>query len=814
MLQQKKYFVHLIAVVLFIIASLAYFYPVLQGKKIYQSDIVQYTGMAKQQNDFRAKTGEETYWTDAAFGGMPTYQLGAKYPNNYIKKLDLTLRFLPRPADYLFLYFLSIYILLLIMKADFRLAVIGALAFGFSTYLIIILGVGHNAKAHAIAYMPLVIGGVILTLRQNYIKGFLLFTISMALEIMANHFQMTYYLLFLVMIIGIVNLVDSVKQKTIPKYLKAIGLMLIGVILALGMNATNLLATKEYADVSTRGKSELTIHPNGSPKIASDGLDYDYITEYSYGIVETFNLMVPRFMGGSTSEPFPENSETIETLYKMGVNQNDANQILNGITMYWGDQPIIAAPAYIGAVIVFLSVFALYFVRGKTRWWILSAFILSLLLSWGKNFSILTDLFIDNIPLYNKFRAVSSIQVIIEMVLPILAVIGLHNFFNAKNQIEDKKKALYWSGGITGGMLIIFLLFGSSLFDFSSPYDSYFIDELGMPFIDAVRDDRMALFTKDTIRSLVFILLCVGALWLYLRGKLNNNITMAILAVLIVVDLVGVDRRYVNDQAFRLAREVDQPFRKYDADKEILKDTDRFRVFDVTSNPFASGRASYFHNALGGYHAAKLGRIQDLDDFYLSKGNLNVLNMMNVKYLIGQIENGQVIHQENPTANGNVWYVGKVLLAENANEEIQLLDSLNTKNTAVILKNIRDRIPVESVDRDSTATIELVDHSPNKLIYSTQSKTKQLAVFSEIYYPNGWNAYIDNDPAEYFRANYVLRAMVIPEGEHKIEFKFEPKVIETGSKITLASSAIMFILLVGGIYLGFRKKERSEEISK
>ena len=308
-----------------------------------------------------------------------------------------------------------------------------------------------------------------------------------------------------------------------------------------------MLATKEYADLSTRGKSELTIQPDGSPKIASDGLDYDYITEYSYGIAETFNLLVPRFMGGGTSEPFPKKSETIETLYKMGVSENDANQLLNGITMYWGDQPIIAAPAYIGAVIIFLSVFALYFVRGKTRWWIIGAFLISLLLSWGKNFSFLTDLFIDYIPLYNKFRAVSSIQVIIELVLPILAVIGLNKFFSSKNQIEDKRKALYWSGGITGGLQLIFLLFGSSLFNFSSPYDSYFIDEMGMPFIDAVREDRMKLFTSDTIRSLVFILLCGGSLWLYLRGTLKKNYTIAIIAVLIVIDLVGVDRRYVNE---------------------------------------------------------------------------------------------------------------------------------------------------------------------------------------------------------------------------------------------------------------------------
>lgn len=813
MLQIKKFLPHIIAIILFVIASLAYFYPVLQGKKIYQSDIVQYTGMAKQQNDFRKNTGEETYWTDSAFGGMPTYQLGAKYPHNYIKALDLAFRFLPRPADYLFLYFIGLYILFLIMKIDYKLAILGALAFGFSTYLIIILGVGHNAKAHAIAYMPLVLGGVLLTFRGKYLFGFLLFTITMALEIVANHFQMTYYLLFLIVIIGVAYLIDAFKKKVLPAYFKSVALMAFGVIIALGMNATNLMATKEYADVSTRGKGELTINPDGTPKAAKDGLDYNYITEYSYGIKESFNLLIPRFMGGSTAEPFPKDSKTIETLYKMGVSENDANQLLNSITMYWGDQPIIAAPAYVGSVIIFLSIFALFFVKGKKRWWIISAFLVSLFLSWGKNFSLLTDLFIDYVPLYNKFRAVSSIQVIIELVLPILAIVGLHHFFSSKKN-KEKQKALFRATGITGGLLLIFIFFKSTLFDFSSPYDSYFIDELGMPFIDAVREDRMTLFTTDAIRSLVFVLLCSASIWFFIKGKLKQNVTLILLAVFILVDLVGVDRRYVNEQAFRLSREVDQPFKLYEADKEILKDNERFRVYDITSNPFASGRASYFHNALGGYHAAKLGRIQDLDDFYLSKGNMNVLNMMNVKYLIGQIETGQVIHQSNPTANGNVWFVENVMLAKDTNEEIQLLDSLDSRNTAVINMEFKSRIPLEDIDRDTTATIKLVSHAPNHLVYETSSSSSQLAVFSEVYYPRGWNAYIDNNSADFFRTNYVLRAMVIPEGEHQVEFRFEPQVIKTGSKISLASSVVFIILLAGGLFINYRKRDHSQDTAQ
>ncbi len=804
----KGFLPHIFVLFLFVIISLAYFSPVLQGKKIYQSDIVQYTGMAKQQNDFRKATGEETYWTDAAFGGMPTYQLGAKYPHNYIKKLDLSLRFLPRPADYLFLYLIGMYILLLVLKVDFKLAFIGALAFGFSTYLIIILGVGHNAKAHAIAYMPLVLSGVLLTFRGKYVYGFLLTTIAMALELVSNHFQMTYYLLILVVIIGVVYLIDAFKNKSIVPYFKAVAIMILGVIIAIGMNATNIMATKEYADTSTRGKSELTIQPDGSPKnLGSSGLSYDYITEYSYGKLESFNLFIPRFMGGGSGEAFPDDPKTIDALIRMGASPQDANQILNQVPMYWGDQPIVAAPAYIGAIVIFLAILALFLIKGRIKWWITSAFLLALFLSWGKNLSFLTEFFIDYIPLYNKFRAVSSIQVIIELVLPILAIVGLHHFFTNSEE-QEKRKALLYATGITGGITLILILFKSFLFSFASPYDSYFIEELGIPFVDAIREDRMTLFTTDAIRSLVLLLATAAVLWFYISKKLKQNSAIAILAVLILIDLVGVDRRYVNNDDFKIARIVDQPFQSNTADKQVLEDDGYFRVYDATvGNPFASGRASYFHNALGGYHAAKTGRIQDLDNFYLNRGDIGILNMMNVKYILIQSKNGASYAQRNPYSNGAAWLVENVILAENANEEILLLDSLNTKKTAIINREFSSLLPTENIQRDSTATIEMVSHSPNHLVYETSAQSAQLAIFSEVYYPKGWNAYINDEPVEYFRANYVLRAIQIPAGNHKIDFKFEPSVVKTGSMITLGSSLLFIFVLLGGVYYNFRNKE-------
>ena len=808
----KRILPHLAVLVLFVVASLAYFYPVMQGKTIFQSDIVQYTGMAKQQNDFRKQTGEETYWTNSAFGGMPTYQLGAKYPHNYIKKLDLTLRFLPRPADYLFLYFIGMYILFLVLKVDYKLAFVGALAFGFSTYLIIILGVGHNAKAHAIAYMPLVLSGIILTFRGKYLQGFLLTTVAMALELVANHFQMTYYLLLLVICIGVAYLIDAYQKKMLPHFFKAVAVMALGVFLAIGLNATNILATKEYADTSTRGKSELSINADGTERVGDGGLSYDYITEYSYGKLESFNLFIPRFMGGGSSDGFPEDSQTVQEILKTepSATPQDALLFLNDqIPFYWGDQPIVAAPAYIGAVIIFLAVLALFLVRGRLKWWILAGITFSLLLSWGKNFSFLTEFFIDYVPLYSKFRAVSSIQVILELILPILAIVGLHQYFNNFQKKEKKKKALLYATSIVGGLGVIFVLLKSQLFSFASPYDGMLIEQLGLPFVDAVREDRASVLAADALRSTLFVALTAGVLWLVYSEKLKEIFAIGAIALLIVVDLVGVDQRYVNSDNFVISRYMEKPFPETTAHAGILQDDGYYRVYDASysSKAFNSGEASYFHNALGGYHAAKPGRIQDIDDFYLAEGSPAIFNMLNVKYIIVPGKEGEVSVQQNPFANGPAWFVDKVMPANNANEEILLLDSLNTKTTAIVHSSFLNKIPTENIKRDSTASISLKSHRPNHLVYETATTTDQLAVFSEVYYPKGWNAYIDGNPAEYFRANYTLRAMVIPRGTHEIEFKFEPQVVKTGSRISLTSSIIFFLLFAGGMFMKYRKKE-------
>ncbi|WP_191859460.1 YfhO family protein [Hanstruepera ponticola] len=802
----KKCLPHILVLLGFICISLAYFNPVLKGKEIFQNDIKHYIGMSKQQKDFKANTGEETYWTNSAFGGMPTYQLGAKYPHNYIKKLDLALRFLPRPADYLFLYFIGFYILLLVLKVDYKLAALGSLAFGFSTYLIIILGVGHNSKAHAIAYMPLVLSGIILTFRKKYILGFLLTTVALALELVANHPQMTYYLMLLVIVLGIAYLIDAYKKQLLPHFFKSVGILIVAVFLSVGLNATGFMATQEYAKESTRSQSELTINPDGSPKEITSGLDKDYITEYSYGFLETFNLYIPRFLGGGSYEDVGKDSASYDYFLSLGATPLQALEQTQQIPTYWGEQPIVEAPAYIGAVVIFLFVLALFLVKGRLKWWLVGGTILSLLLSYGKNLGFLTDIFIDYVPLYNKFRAVSSIQVILELCIPILAIFGLVRLFNSYENEEAKIKALKYTLLITGGFALIVLLFKSTLFNFVGANDGLWRQNYGQPFIDAVKADRKMIFTQDSLRTLILVLLSAGLVWMFIKNKISETLLTISFAVLILFDLVGVDRRYVNNDDFVSSLQINKPFQPNAADKIIFNDESNFRVFDVTSG---GARSSYFHNALGGYHAAKLKRFNEVNEFYISQNNINVLNMLNTKYIIAQDDEGQVFPYTNADANGNAWFVEKLTLKDTANEEIMALDSLDTKREAIYTKLTNEQNNLKpNYQVDSLARINVLEYKPNYIKYQSSNTKDGFAVFSEVYYGNGWQAYIDGKKASHIRVNYVLRGMSIPSGEHVIEFKFDPEVIKTGSTIALASSIIFGILLIAGLFYEYSNKSK------
>lgn len=798
-LSLKQIGIHFLVILGFALVAVLYFNPVLKGKKIYQSDIVQYTGMAKQHLDFRKTNDAESYWTNGAFGGMPTYQLGAKYPHNYIKKLDLAIRFLPRPADYLFLYLLGFYVLLLVLKIDYKVAVLGALAFGFSTYLIIILGVGHNAKSHAIAYMPLVLSGIILTFQKRYYLGFVLTAVASGLELVTNHPQMTYYLGFLIIILGISYFVQAVKTKELPSFFKASAVLFTAATFAFAMNATNLMATSEYAKESTRGKGELTINSDGSTKTQTTGLDKAYITQYSYGILETFNLLIPRFMGGGNREDIGKDSETYKAFRALGATPIQALQESKQAPMYWGEQPIVEAPAYVGATVIFLFVLALFLYHGRFKWWLVTGVLMSLLLSYGKNLSFLTDFFINYVPLYNKFRAVSSIQVLLELCVPLLATLGLTKLFQKNISSASKLDALKKSLGIVAGLTVLFLIFKNSLFDFVGRSDGQFKEFYGAPFVEALRLDRSAVFTEDALRTLLFVLAVGGAIFAYLKQKIAQNTTLVVLGVLLIFDLVGVDRRYVNNDNFVSALKVDRPYQASKIDKELLKDTSNYRVFDSSDN---STKSSYFHNSIGGYHAAKLRRFNALQEFHIYKNNFEVLNMLNTKYIIYQNREGNIEYFENENANGNAWFVDEIESFETANDEILALNKINTKTTAIA--NASD-LKSKRFVKDSMASIQLVDYKLNHLVYETKNTEDGFAVFSEVYYKNGWDVTIDGVEVNHYNVNYVLRGLEIPKGTHTVVFTFNPAVVRTGSTISLVSSMLLVLLILGQGLLIYRK---------
>lgn len=791
----QKALPHLVAVGLLIVISLAFFYPTLQGKAIQQSDIVQYSGMAKERNDLRISEKEESYWTNSAFTGMPTYQLGANYPYDFIKKIDKTIRFLPRPADYLFLYFIGFYILLLAFKTDYRTAFLGAVAFGFSTYLIIILGVGHNAKAHAIGYFAPVLAGIVLVFNKKYLWGGLLTAFALALEINANHFQMTYYLMFLVLILGAFMFYKALQNKELKHFVRASVVLLSAVVLSLLSNATSLLATQEYAQWSTRGKSDLTISPDGSPK-ATTGLSKEYITEYSYGIAESLNLIVPRLFGGSNNEALGESSQTYQFLVKQGVPPAQALQFANGLPTYWGNQPIVAAPAYIGAVVFFLFVLALFLLKGRIKWWLVAGSIISLLLSWGKNFNFLTDFMIEYFPLYNKFRAVSSIQVILELCVPLLAMLGLYQF-SKNTQAENKKplrNSLYFCAGF---VLILFVAKG--FFDFIGATDALYEQYYGKDIVAMIVEERKALYTADVLRTTFFVLSTAIILWLFQYKKLSRVGMYGALLVLLLLDLGGVATRYVNSSSFVPAKQVAQPFQPTPADMKVLKDDSYFRVYEPEVG-INGARTSYFHHSIGGYHAAKPKRLQELFDYQISKGNMDVLNMLNVKYVLLRNEEGLLQPMQNEDALGNAWFVEKVVAKPTDDQVMQYLSEFKPQKEAVALsKDVSNALSSLSSVVDSTATITLKSYKPNKLVYETDNDNEGFAVFSEVYYPKGWKATIDGKPQDFYRVNYLLRGMVIPSGKHTIIFEFQPEVVAVGSKVSLVGNVLLLGWLIGGV---------------
>ena len=783
----KTYLNHFICVAILGIVSVVYFYPIISGKSIQQSDISQFLGMSKQIVDHREEFNEEPFWLDNAFLGMPSFQVSAKYPFDILYYIDQGIRFLPRPADYLFLYLISFYFLIISLRINYKYALFGALAFGFSTYLIIILGVGHNTKALALGYLPLVLSGFLITLRGDYLKGFIISSLFLGLQVHANHYQMTYYTLIMLFIVVVIHYWDFFKKNELRRIYQSLIVFLSVGLISLMMNAPSLLATKEYSEFSTRSKNEISINPDGSLKESMNGLDKDYITEYSYGILESFNLIFPRFMGGGSSETIRESSKLMEFIRSLEPNQ--AQQVYQFSKMYWGNQPIVAAPAYLGISIFFIFLISLLLVNDLNRKWIVISVIISLILSWGKNFSVLTDFMIDSFPLYDKFRAVSSIQVIIEFCIPFLAVLGLKNFFS--NDFDEKKKlnSLKYVSVFLISLILIFYMFGGYILDFKSDFEIF---SQYPEILNLIIEERKYLFEYDLIRSLIIVISVAITLFLFLKKLIKVNVSLALLTIVLIFDLWDVNKSYVNADQFVNSTNVISPFTKAIYDEAILKDKSDFRVYEPQRG-FSNARTSYFHKSIAGYHAAKPKRIQNLYDFYISNNNMKILSMLNVKYLIQISEDSPLGVTRNPNNLGNAWFIEETKIVDSADEELLNLNQVELKSICITqdqsLKGLNYKL-------DNRNSIELVKRKANELVYKSSTTSTQFAVFSEAFYKKGWQAYIDNKPVSHYKVNYLLRGLIIPEGDHEIVFKFYPEIVKSGVYISIVSYLILFMIFI------------------
>ena len=820
-LKTKKTLIHLGIVVLFFIISAVYFSPAFQGKVIQQGDTMKFNAMINEARQFHEATGDYANWNSAMFSGMPAYQIGMAEPRSDIftpvrSILTLTPFDLQLNVGILFLYLVAFYACLAMMGISPLLSLLGAVAFGLGSYNIIIIEAGHITKAYAISMMAPILVGMLLTLRKKYLLGGILFSFALGLQIAFNHIQITYYTAIAGVVLGITYAVYAVKDKWIKQFLTAVGVLLLGCAMALTINSRHLFVNQQYAEYTMRGGSEISVTPedlykDGEPKSIAgktSGLDIDYAYSWSYGKGETFTLLVPGMYGGGSGETVSKDSE----FYK-NFRQTQA-------PLYWGDQPFTSGPVYFGAIIMFLFVLGLIIVKGPERWWILAATLLSIVMAWGKNFAAFNEFLFEYLPMYNKFRTPSMSLVIANVTTVLMAILALKTILNKEVAQKQLQKALYISTGITGGLCLLFVIFAGS-FSYSGLSDMQMASQYGNQW-QAIQDilvsDRKDLLVADSMRSLILILLAAATIWLFNNNKLKNqNWVAATIIALTLFDLWGVDKRYLNDNNFvnknKITLQPTQDDLIIDEYARINGDKD-YRVFNVAVNTFNDSYPSAFHHQIGGYHAAKLRRYQDLIDFYLSRHiNTDVLNMLNARYFVVPNGQGGTAVQRNVAALGNAWYVDNYSLVDDPNAEILALNDFDPAQTAIVNKEFAELLAGKDLTLDSNSVIEPVHqqpYNPDYLQYKSKTTKEQLAVFSEIYYKPDWIAYIDGEKAEYIRVNYVLRAMVVPAGEHTIEFRNEAPLLHKLNKVAWAGSAIFVIIILGSIamvlYYGRKKK--------
>ena len=825
---------HLLAVMFFVALACVYFSPIIfEGKTLAQHDITQFQGGAHEAQQYARAMGREALWTNSMFSGMPTYLISLHFPGDWSGYLQTALTLgLPAVVANLFLALLCGYILLVALGVRPLVAVAGAVALGFSSYNLAILAAGHNTKSLALAYAPLVLGGLLVTYRRDKWLGAVLFAVGLTLNMHVNHLQITYYLLLLVAIFGIIELVAAVRTGRLPDFAKRTALLGLGAALAVGVSFGRLYTTAEYSKYSNRGPSELKTSaptapgqaPAANPENSGTGVDRDYAFQYSYGVGETITLLIPNFYGGASAMPLGTDSN----LGRAGL----PAEYLGSMPTYWGQQSYTAGPVYMGAVVCFLFILGLFVVERRTRYWLLAGTVLSILLAWGKNFETFNYLIFDLLPGYNKFRAVSMALVIAQLAIPILGALALSRVFNrlgvksaelrvgetsmvtlsSEQQLSTlnsqllTNKVLY-AGGIAAGICVLAYL-ASFSFDFASPIDNELAKQGFTPqLLTALRADRADLLRNDVWRGLLFIGAALGVLYFYLKGKLTVMPAGLLMVLLVLVDLWGVDKRYLGENKFQ-RETIAEEFQPSAADQLILKDNDlSYRVLNI-QNPFNEAQTSYFHKSIGGYHGAKLRRYQDLVERQISTNNQQVLNMLNMRYLITGDAKQPV--QRNPGALGNAWFVTNVKPVQNPDEEMAALSTLNPSTEAVVDVSKFPQQKAASYEA-SGSTIALSGYSPDELKYSYNATHDGLVVFSEIYYADGWQAFIDGKPAPHIRADYVLRAMQVPAGNHTIEFKFEPKSYSVGNAVSLAASIALLLVLVGaGVYIARRKPEVGE----
>ncbi len=811
---------HVLAIVAFLFISFIYFSPVLDGKTIEQHDIVQAKGAAHEASEYRAKTGDYPMWTNSMFGGMPTYLIAADYPNSWTTKMGrFCANLLPEPANYLFLYLIGFYVLLVALSVDAWIAVLGAIGFAFCSYNLINIEAGHASKVLAMGFLPPILAGVILAYRGKYWIGGALVGLFLGMQLYGNHVQITFYMFLTIGFYVLMELIFAIREKKLKTFLIASAIVAVASALAVGSHASRLMTTSEYSKESIRGKSELTPKPaSGDGKATNaDGLDYEYAFHWSYGKMETFTLLIPNFYGGgSMSKSLGKNSELYAALVAQGASDAQAKQIVAQLSgaLYWGEQPGTGGPTYAGAVILFLFILGLFIIPGRIKWWLLASAVFMTMLAWGKNF-VLNDFLFYNLPLFDKFRAVTMSLALTQVFVCFGAALAVQQLVKGNYTWETLKKPLLWSLGLTAGFALVFAVLGGAFFQFrNEAIDQQLAQGYGEWIVRPLRDDRASQLRGDAFRSFLFIVAAAAVILAFLFKRLNATLTTLVLAAIILVDMFAIDKRFVNNDDFTVdKREQARAFVKpTPADQEINRDTTQYRVFNYAVSPFQDATTSYYHHSVGGYHGAKMRRFSDVIDSVLYKGKLNVLSMLNTKYfIIPDQQTGQPLVRQNSMALGNAWFVPEYKLVANADQEITELskDEFNPKNLALIDKRFEKDLEGFRPQFDSTATIRLVSYSPDKLVYESTAQTPQLAVFSEIYYANKdyWQAEVDGKPVPHFRTNYILRGLVVPAGTHKITFTFISNTYKQGETVALFSSIALFLFVGAAVFLSTRQKK-------